>query len=218
MNQYLCISATFLDPTFHGLKDRGEAEWPPSPLRLFQALVAGCSYHDRTLSDEAVEAFRWLERQRPPLIVAPETVLGRTYRLFVPNNDGDRVPDRQGRLTGKTVRPQYLLEGQTVHYLWAIEDDSQPNHHVDVLCWRARHIMALGWGVDMVVGNGRVLDNKEAERFGGVRWKPSSDVRFPDQPGLRVPIRGSEQDLRDAYQSFLRGDYRAPRAFDTTEY
>ena len=218
MNHYLCISATFLDPTFHGQKDRGEAEWPPSPLRLFQALVAGCSYHDRTLSDEAVEAFRWLERQRPPVIVAPETVLGRTYRLFVPNNDGDRVPERQERLTGKTVRPQYLLEGQTVHYLWAIEDDSRPNHHVKVLCWRARHMMALGWGVDMVVGNGRVLDNKEAERFTGVRWKPWSGVRFPDQPGLRVPTGGSEQDLRDAYQSFLHGDYRPPLAFDTTAY
>jgi len=218
MNHYLCISATFLDPAFHGQKDRGEPEWPPSPLRLFQALVAGSSHHDRTLSEEAVEAFRWLERQKPPLIVAPETVPGRTYRLFVPNNDGDRVPDRQERLTGKMVRPQYLFEGQTVHYLWAISDDPPPRDHVDVLCRRARYMLALGWGVDMVVGNGRVVDSKETERITGIRWKPWSDVRFPDQPGLRVPTGGSEQDLRDVYESFLHGDYRPPRAFDTTAY
>ncbi len=40
MIRYLCISATFLDGRFHGRRDGGESEWPPSPLRLFQALVA----------------------------------------------------------------------------------------------------------------------------------------------------------------------------------
>ncbi len=218
MSQCLCISATFLDPTFHGQKDRGEPEWPPSPLRLFQALVAGSTHHDRTFSDEAVEAFRWLERQKPPLIVASETAFGRSYTLFVPNNDGDRVPDRQDRLTGKTVRPQYLLEGQTVHYVWAVSDEPSAKHCVQVLCRQARHLLALGWGIDMVFGNGRVLDSKEAERLTGTQWKPWSDVRFTDQAALRVPVQGSEQDLREAYQSFLRGDYRPPRAFNAVAY
>jgi CRISPR-associated protein Csb2 len=138
--------------------------------------------------------------------------------LFVPNNDGDRVPDRQERLTGKMVRPQYLLEGLTVHYLWALSDGLPAAHCIDVICRQTRHLLALGWGVDMVVGNGRVLNSNEAERLTGVRWKPWSDVHFPDQPGLRVPIHGSEQDLKQAYESFLHGDHRPPRAFDTVAY
>jgi CRISPR-associated protein Csb2 len=40
MPSYLCLSAIFLDAEFHGRRDGGEPEWPPSPLRLFQALVA----------------------------------------------------------------------------------------------------------------------------------------------------------------------------------
>jgi len=40
MSSHFCISVTFLDPAFHGRADGGEPEWPPSPLRLFQSLVA----------------------------------------------------------------------------------------------------------------------------------------------------------------------------------
>ena len=40
MSNQLCISVTLLDGRFHGRGDGGVPEWPPSPLRLFQALVA----------------------------------------------------------------------------------------------------------------------------------------------------------------------------------
>ena len=41
MSNVLRILVRFLDPepAFHGKRDGGEPEWPPSPLRLFQALV-----------------------------------------------------------------------------------------------------------------------------------------------------------------------------------
>jgi CRISPR-associated protein Csb2 len=39
---YLLLTVRFLDDRYHGLLDRGgPPEWPPSPFRLFQALVAG---------------------------------------------------------------------------------------------------------------------------------------------------------------------------------
>ncbi|MER3462825.1 MAG: type I-U CRISPR-associated protein Cas5/Cas6, partial [Armatimonadota bacterium] len=41
MTRHLCISVTPLDDLFHGKGDDDEPEWPPSPMRLFQALVAG---------------------------------------------------------------------------------------------------------------------------------------------------------------------------------
>src|ERR1700730_13175967 len=37
---HFCLSVTFHDCRFHGRRDNGEPEWPPSPLRLFQSLVA----------------------------------------------------------------------------------------------------------------------------------------------------------------------------------
>ena len=39
MQSQLSITITFLDGTYHGREDDGVPEWPPSPLRLFQALV-----------------------------------------------------------------------------------------------------------------------------------------------------------------------------------
>ena len=39
---HLVLTVRFLDDRYHGLLDRGgPPEWPPSPFRLFQALVAG---------------------------------------------------------------------------------------------------------------------------------------------------------------------------------
>ena len=40
MNSFLCITIRFLQPYAHGRGEEGEPEWPPSPLRVLQALVA----------------------------------------------------------------------------------------------------------------------------------------------------------------------------------
>ena len=43
----------------HAGRYHGEPEWPPSPARLFQALVAGSAKRS-TLDDEDVRALTWL--------------------------------------------------------------------------------------------------------------------------------------------------------------
>ena len=55
------IEVNFTAGHFHG------EEWPPSPARLFQALVAGSHRGAHGLMNQAVrdEALRWLERQEP---------------------------------------------------------------------------------------------------------------------------------------------------------
>ena len=40
MTTYFCISVRFLLPYSHGRDENDEPEWPPSPLRAFQAIVA----------------------------------------------------------------------------------------------------------------------------------------------------------------------------------
>ena len=87
-----CVTIRFLDPRFHGRGDRGP-EWPPSPFRLFQALLAAASRNG--LLDE--EAFHWLERLSPPEILAPPVLPVSSWKNYVPNNDSDKT------LTGKTA-------------------------------------------------------------------------------------------------------------------
>jgi CRISPR-associated protein Csb2 len=62
MTGYLRITATFLASCFHGRRDGDEPEWPPSPLRLFQALVAASAgrWNQRTDLTHALLALQWL--------------------------------------------------------------------------------------------------------------------------------------------------------------
>ncbi|MCL6512758.1 MAG: type I-U CRISPR-associated protein Cas5/Cas6 [Anaerolineae bacterium] len=189
---YLCISVTFLDPFFHGRGD-SSPEWPPSPLRLFSALVngscAGCHIQSWPQKEHA---FRWLEALPPPEIIAPKSQaqLTRGYRAFVPNNDSDANLDRQERLTGKVYRPHYLIGAPTVHYLWSLE---QPSDEARLIASEARRLLALGWGIDVVVGDGCLLSREEARKLAGERWQPT--------PGggdrtLRVPCPGTLEDAQ----------------------
>src|SRR5206468_5805590 len=93
MSDYLCITVRFLQPYSHGRGDGGEPEWPPSPLRMFQALVAaGASrWRQQQFTDYAHPALEWLQQQPPPLVVAPQHHVGVAVRVAVPNNDMDIV-------------------------------------------------------------------------------------------------------------------------------
>jgi hypothetical protein len=76
---------------FHGMGQGGQ-EWPPSPARLFQALVAGIARGGKLL-EESVPALRWLEGLEAPVIAAPLRKSGQSVSLFVPNNDADSLND-----------------------------------------------------------------------------------------------------------------------------
>ena len=56
MSDYLCITVRFLQPYSHGRGDGGEPEWPPSPLRLFQALQRRASVFCILCSDHGTWA------------------------------------------------------------------------------------------------------------------------------------------------------------------
>lgn len=227
MNDHLCISVTFLDPLFHGQGDEGP-EWPPSPMRLFQALIAGARAGCRggEWSQAKADAFRWLERCPPPIVVAPAARLMSGCTLFVPNNDSDKAFDREDRLTSKVARPHRLLDGDTVHYLWPINesDGSVAQQHAEILCREARQLLALGWGIDQVVGNGRILTDAEASALPGQRWR-AWDGHRPRARTCRIPIDGSLKDLERVHRSCLqrvgRKQYRPPltlRRFSTACY
>lgn len=218
MDQLLCISVTLPDHVYHGRADGDVPEWPPSPFRLFQALLAGSRTggRSRDWSDEKANAFRWLERRDAPLIIAPEVKLSTGYTHFVPNNDGDREFDRQDRLTGKRVKPQFLDGGATVHYLWPLGEGTSKSSRdaIDLLTRESRHLFALGWGIDVAFANGRLLSQEEVHQIEGTRWRPVfGDTAKAD--ARRVPVAESLDDLESAHESFSKSIdgklYRPPR-------
>src|SRR5262245_51994386 len=85
MSRALFISVRFREGRYHG-----EPEWPPSPARLFQALVAGVA-SGRILAAEDRGALAWLEALTPPPISVPPMRRGQRYTNYVPNNDLDSV-------------------------------------------------------------------------------------------------------------------------------
>jgi len=201
----LCITVRWLDDRYHGLLNRdGPPEWPPSPFRLFQALVAGAARHGKLESDIGT-SLAWLETLDPPLILAPHASPCQIVQRFVPNNDGDIEQDRQKRLTGKTSRPTLMHGEPEVHYLWRI-DGASPEAHGAIRA--ARLITCLGWGIDMAYGDGRILEDDQVGQLDGVRWYPKPGTMREDGL-LRVPRKattargGSMTDLRSAHQSAL---------------
>jgi len=233
MTGYLCISVTLLDPLFHGRAGHGEPEWPPSPLRLFQAMLRGArtGCRNSNWTDAKAAAFQWLERCEPPVIVSPQVNRASEYTLFVPNNDSDKEPERQNRLTSKVARPHRLpedVEDRTLHYLWPISDanDSLALKHAQLLRDEARHLLALGWGIDQAVATGRILTewDTHALKRNGVTWRPLID-QHPSVDARRVPKGGTLNDLETVYRSFInRVDGRQytpplkPSVFDRVRY
>jgi len=196
---HLCITVRWLDDRYHGQLNRdGPPEWPPSPFRLFQALVGGAARHGKLDSDIGT-SLAWLETLGPPLILAPQAGSGQIVQRFVPNNDGDAKPDRQTRLTGKTSRPTLMRGEPGVHYLWRIGGASP---EACGAIQAARLITCLGWGIDMAYGDGRILEDDEVGQLSGVRWYPKPGTMREDGL-LRVPKGGSMKDLRSAHQSAL---------------
>lgn len=218
MALHLCISIRFLAPAFHGSRDADKPEWPPSPMRVFQSLVAAAAARWRTesFSPRVRSAFEWLERQAAPMLITPTSVSSFGYRLSVPNNTMDIVAKAWCRgnysnsgdanpathRTMKAVRPTLLLDGAAVHYLWPLHDPIREgvSGHVEALQEIARSVVVLGWGIDMAVGHATVLSDDQVSALPGERWLPYS-TSVAD--GLRVSVPGTLNDLVHRHQRFL---------------
>lgn len=192
-NGELCISVTFLTGRYHG------EEWPPSPGRLYQALVAAvmtCGYQE--LEPVIDPALRWLEHQSAPRIRCCASMRLGAYRIAVPNNDMDVVAWewQQGRhkdiavlKTMKQVSPWCLPEtGPHVQYIWSVGKDEPP---INALRSATHLLHTLGWGLDMAYAD------LVPEQPGGVLYEPA-------ESGERrlTPIPGTLDDLKAAYKRF----------------
>jgi CRISPR-associated protein Csb2 len=230
VTRWLCIEAHFLAGRYHGRRSDRErtyfpAEWPPNPHRLFQALVAAgnLGFRRTEFSDAKKEALRWLERRAAPDIVAPPAHAASAVRLYVPNNDMDKVarawaqnkePEKQPNelKTDKDLRPHRLADDGPVQFLWSIPEEEweAARPHVEILCEEARHLHCLGLGIDLVAGNGRILSAQEKSALPGETW-----IADTDGVGWRLPVEGSLDELIERHsgqKQRVQGGRRAERA------
>lgn len=211
----LVISVRLHDDRWHGT-----GEWPPSPGRLFQALVAGLGARG-PLSAGSRRALEWLERQPHPMIAVPPCVAGRGFTNFVPNNDLDAVggdPRRVGEIrAGKTIRPRLLEAEPEFRFAWIL-NTSTDHAGAQAVCEIAQWVYQFGRGVDMAYARADVLSQDEAEAhladYSGQVWRPS-DEAAGGGVALRCPAPGTLQSLIDRHadrrKRIVGGVFRKPR-------
>lgn len=210
MSTFLGFTIRFLQPYSHGRGEDGNPEWPPSPLRLIQALVAASAgyWNERQTLQHPVPALEWLESLPAPAIVCPPGTEYQTpYQLFVPDNTGDLlVPawkrgdlNKQVKRTEKWVHP-VRLDGEEVHFLYALPAVSGDwQQFVEILTNAARAITHFGWGIDMTIGNAQVISGEVAYALPGLRWEPGSSHGL----SRRAAKPGTVSDLIRRHYDFL---------------
>lgn len=201
MPKSLLVAIRFHEGRYYGQADQfsnGEG-WPPSPARLFQALVTAAA-RGATLSDEDRKSLIWLESLLPPKVVAPVAHRGQPVKRFVPNNDLDSVGGDPGRIgeirVGKQWRPCFFDADQPVIYVWDFESGIR---EVDGVCAIAARLCQLGRGVDMAwVQQAQVLEREAAQTF--LDSQPGA-LRVPTATGnVPAPRIGTFESLTERYQ------------------
>ena len=196
MHRVLLVSVRFHDGRYHGAGD-----WPPSPARLFQALVAGAA-RGQTIADRPRTALYWLENLDAPIIATPTSREGRGFKNFVPNNDLDAVGGDLRRIgairTSKTIRPHLFDAAHPFLYTWKFEPGEAAERYAQTIARIAECLYQLGRGVDMAWAWGEVIAAEDAEArlamHGGVVYRPSkaggmrAAGRPPVWPHTRVSV------------------------------
>ena len=182
----LRLEVQWPDGRYHGV------EWPPSPWRVYQALVAG-SAMERRRAPALEAALRHLETLSAPVVTAPRAASLRAVRASVPDNDGDRVlalaakgkpgaaRTKAAKLASFRTRRARRFEGP-VTYEW--EASAETPGHVQALGAIARSLSAVGQGIDLALARAELLEAPTRPR--GVRYTPSPDGRL----ALGVPWPG----------------------------
>ncbi|WP_150048614.1 type I-G CRISPR-associated protein Csb2 [Methylomonas rhizoryzae] len=161
MNQQaLVISVRLLDDRYHG-----NGTWPPSPFRLFQALVAA-AYTGSTASDAEAAALRWLEQLPPPVVLSPACKQSALTTYYVPRNGADA---QQGNLAAaakkrdaKLAKP-WLFDGQQpLHYVWFFAERAD---EAQTLAELSERLYQLGRGVDMAFAWAEQLSADQAKQI-----------------------------------------------------
>lgn len=202
------MTALVLHVRLHDGRYHGEGDWPPSPARLFQALVAGAGLSG-PIECAQKSALRWLEKQRAPLVAVPLAWRPRQGILFyMPNNDSDkiggdpvRMPDI--RTATKVFRPYFFDAAVPFVYVWEIAGKPGDKEQAEQICSLAERLYQFGRGIDMAWAWGEVLEDaaldKVLQEHPGALFRPSTGK---SETTLLCPCADSLDSLLRRYQAF----------------
>ena len=192
----LRFEVEWFEDRYHG------ADWPPSPWRLFQAMVAG-SGREPCRNSALEAALRHLETLPAPVVTGPRADLLRPVATPVPDNDGDVVLALHARarhegaqakaaaLASLRTRRAWRFTG-TVTYDW--ESTEETPEHLPALARLARSVSAVGQGIDLAMARAALLEHPPGAC--GVRYTPAeSGARL-----LAVPAPGGLDALDARYR------------------
>jgi CRISPR-associated protein Csb2 len=196
MSRSVLITVRLHEGRFHGTGD-----WPPSPARLFQALVAGAA-SGGPLGSDASNALERLENCDPPIIASPPKTNGQEFTNFVPNNDLDAVGGDSRHIGGirtqKVTCPRIFDKDIPFLYTWQFDDSDESK--AQLICELAERLYQFGRGVDLAWAWGEVLDDEVVElrlsSYPGLVFHPSQGGGGEELP---CPRPGSLRSLKDRY-------------------
>jgi len=205
------MSALVLHIRLHDGSYHGEGDWPPSPARLFQALVAGAGLGGQIKKDE-VTALKWMEEQDPPIIGAPRARRADQRVLFyMPNNDSDRIEGDPARIAAirtatRTFRPYFFDPNIEFLYIWKMRDiDQKDQEKAKTILSLAERLYQFGRGIDLAWAWGEILNDQQLEelitKYDGHIFYPSGGK---SEIMLRSPCSASLESLRERYQAYCQ--------------
>lgn len=197
MTRYLAIQVRAHEGRYHG-----DGDDPPSPFRLFQALVAGAGISG-PLDEQTKSALAWLEELPDgPIIAAPRTIRGQSVSMFMPNNDldakgGDVRRIGEIRLATKVWRPRLFDASVPFIFVWRFDGDDTK---AKVICDLADKLYQFGRGIDMAWAYAEILDEADLDslllEYDGVVSRPGR-AHGP----VRCPGSGSLESLDRRHQA-----------------
>lgn len=204
------MSALVIYVRLHDGRYHGKGDWPPSPARLFQALVAGAGLSGPFENTER-EALTWLERQGSPIIAVPRAWQPRRGVLFyMPNNDSDSIggdPTRIAKIrtATKVFRPYFFDSSISFVYAWSVGQAPDDENNAKVIQSLAERLYQLGRGIDMAWAWSEVLDDGKFDEllatYPGQIFRPTAgNSGFV----LACPGEGSLESIERRYQAQSR--------------
>lgn len=177
-------------------------EWPPSPSRLFRALLAGAMRPGGS-AGRGMQALQRLESRPPPQIEAPLAECLEPITTSVPNNDGDviagaeanRRPAEARRLASKLRtlrrRPGWRVPPR-IRYRWVFNERDPDPEAFQAL---AEGLTLLGQGTDLAFATAQW--HRDAPAATGPVWRPNANgpVEMP------VPSNGEVERLETIYSA-----------------
>lgn len=212
----MVLHVRFLLEQYHG------KEWPPSPRRVFLAMVSALyQSRGRHVSKlEGEKALRFLECLQPPVIMEPKHSRAPKQTMYVQNNDHDKISAKyekskhikeapgwedvikRSSMTDKAMQPVYMHG--PVSYVW---EANFPEDIVQAMDKLAKEVYAIGWGIDAATMQVELLHEQPVPEHPMIIHNP---VQGNWGHMLHVPMSGL---LEDAAQRHNRTVERR-REFD----